>query len=765
METACFNIEIPAATEPVVLTADALRMVGEWAPPQARPEAPGTDCWVHRERTERTRTLAGHEGRLVADTFTSMGMELLREIWIGSDGDAVAIRQKIRNRGADDLRLDALLPLSCEGTESLLLNGEGPGAWDVLAQQRLKNGVPTSLRPGVFDGDYAHAVKGTTELGDTPGEVDARTGRVEMDPLCLLRLRDTPGAPVLFAGYISQIGHCARLILQFRTQSDCTQLERFTAECEFDGCVLPPGGERTGQWLLLRTGTDADELLSDFADRVGHYHGVKPPPKPAPTVYCTWQYYGPYFTERDFAEDVAHLEKDRVPFDVFLIDECWDMSWGDWYGSEEWPGGMAAAADRIRALGYRPGIWTCPSLAKVHSRLASDHSEWLLRLEDGTPHIFRMDGLNYVLDPTHPGVCDHIEETFRRLTHDWGFTYHKLDFLRSIFIDKRTRFYDPAATRLEAYRMALEAVRRGAGPDAYISACGGHYGGSLGLADSQRSGSDVAACWDKPPALPKFKQNVLRTWMNRLWHTDPDAMMVRRRDEPINDTQHGFLSLGRFTDEEAGTIAVNQYAGGGMVCLCEKFLELDADRKALYRHVVPSVDSPSIPLDPFEPMCPSMLLTRVTPRCGDLEPWVTLCVVNWTDAERPMNASLTDQVVASMSGSRFLVFDFFTQEALGIFEGGAEIELGTQAPHTSRVLRIAPWDGERAMLAGTDLHFSGGGVEVAEWQAGEEGVTGRIETRWDYPVRVTVAFPKDGGFAVNTVVVEPGQRSFRMERP
>ena len=75
-----------------------------------------------------------------------------------------------------------------------------------------------------------------------------------------------------------------------------------------------------------------------------------------------------------------------------------------------------------------------------------------------------LDGNNYVLDPTYPGVCDFIEETYRRLTESWGYDYLKLDFMRSVFINPRARYHDPEATSLEAYRMALEAIRRGAGP-------------------------------------------------------------------------------------------------------------------------------------------------------------------------------------------------------------------------------------------------------------------------------------------------------------
>jgi hypothetical protein len=65
-----------------------------------------------------------------------------------------------------------------------------------------------------------------------------------------------------------------------------------------------------------------------------------------------------------------------------------------------------------------------------------EHSEWILRNEDGTPVNFKMGRYLYVLDPTYPGVLEFFEELYRKLTNDYGFTYHKLDFMRSVYQDK-----------------------------------------------------------------------------------------------------------------------------------------------------------------------------------------------------------------------------------------------------------------------------------------------------------------------------------------
>jgi hypothetical protein len=202
-----------------------------------------------------------------------------------------------------------------------------------------------------------------------------------------------------------------------------------------------------------------------------------------------------------------------------------------------------------------------------------------------------------------------------------------------------------------------------------------------------------------------------------------------------------------------------------MVCLSEKFVEMDDDRKALYRHVIPPANATSMPLDPFEPLCPSQLLTRITPRCADLDPWVTLAIVNWTDRPREMVVTLDDAVIASMAGSTFLIFDFFAQRVLGLYAANETIRLDAQAPHASKVLRITPWDDKYAILAGTDLHFSGGGVEIVSWQASATVVEGQADTNWDVAVRVTAAFPGQAGLVVGTTTVQPGEQTFRIEKP
>ena len=690
MKTARIEIDLPPAAEPWRLTATALEQ-GEvasirstWTSPQAEPAPP--QAWRHAGRQEEPLELAGVAGASSSPTASKLPGT--------SSGGRCGWRMPgTRPRSgrswstAADARsgLQALMPLQCDGPESLLISGRGAESWDVLVQKRFKNDGPTAFRPGVGDADLEMAVKPVGPTGEALPEAGEGTTLIRADPFCMLRPRGDSTAPALLIGYLSQTGHLARILLQFADEEEGgTRLEQLTAECELDGVEVKPGEQRASQWLLIAAG-ETNRLIAEFADRVGIFHGVVPAPSP-PAVWCSFSAYGESYSEALFDQDLADLAARRVPMDFFLIDGGWERSRGDWEPDpERWPGGMKAAAARIADLGYGPALWTAPYTVHPESPLAKEHPDWMATTADGERYDY-MNG--YVLDTTAPGACDHLEQLYRTLTRDWGYRYHKFDFMRGIFNNPGIRFRDPSATRLDAYRRGLEAIRRGAGPDAYLCVCGGHFGGSLGLADAQRSGSDVRGWWEV--MKPRIKQNLLRTWMHRLWHVDPDAMLLRRREEPLVEGAMGSYTLGRLSDDEARTVVLNQYLGGQLICLGEAFRHLDEDRRSLLRHAIPSIGSPAVPLDPLEPVAPSQLVTRVTPRCRSLEPWSTLALINWSDAPQRMQASLSGQAVRGLKADRFLVTEFFTDTAIGVAGAGESIDLGLVAPHASRLLRIAP---------------------------------------------------------------------------
>lgn len=735
-----------------------------------------------RERTgSRAHRLGGCAGTVREEVFAAPGWRLTRSVWRAEKGDALAVRLVVENTGRRTHHLRQLTPVIFDGPRSLRLGRRPAGDWTVVLQKREKNEVPEAHRLGVF---------GLHETVDEIGEVveQRETGPLHLsgDQFALLRPGNGNREVGLLAGYLSQ--QDALGTLRVETDAKRRDLATLRLDCEMDGVVLPPGGVRASEWVILLGGRDAGRLVEDYAARVAAHHHVPEPPANPPAVWCSWYVYGNEFGQKEFRTELAAMAKARVPFEVFLIDDFRPRAWGDWFDCRDWPAGLKDAADRIRAAGYRPGFWTCPYVIEPGSKLAKEHPAWLLRRRDGKPVIFRgqrktppprvnpedpegeplfqviIDDF-YLLDPTHPGAEEYLEDLYRRLTEDYGFTYHKFDFMRAVFGDAEAVFFDPSATRLQAYRRGLAAIRRGAGPQAYLAVCGGHYGGSMGLADAQRSGADVRSRWDRPPVLPKVRQNLLRSWMNAFWHTDADALMVRYQPRPLKRTFGGRHTVGLFNLDEARTMTANQYVGGGLLCGSEPMAVITPERLALYRHVVPALRTPGIPLDMTHPDAPSRVLNVIRPRCAEIEPWLTVTIFNWTETPVEEVLVLDAAITSRCPASRYIATEFFTGECAGLVKPGEALGRGMVIPpHGCRIWRLAPWDGRLPVLAGTDRHFSGGGVEIAAWQADKNGVEARVESPWPGPVGVAIAVPRGRGFGMVHRSVAPG-RSFKVANP
>lgn len=50
----------------------------------------------------------------------------------------------------------------------------------------------------------------------------------------------------------------------------------------------------------------------------------------------------------------------RSGYAVLQIDDGWERGIGDWQANDDFPEGMGAIAERIRAAGMTPGLWIAP---------------------------------------------------------------------------------------------------------------------------------------------------------------------------------------------------------------------------------------------------------------------------------------------------------------------------------------------------------------------------------------------------------------------
>jgi alpha-galactosidase len=212
---------------------------------------------------------------------------------------------------------------------------------------------------------------------------------------------------------------------------------------------------------------------------------------------------------------------------------------------------MDGFAGRISAAGFIPGLWLAPFIAHEHSHLYQDQPQLFLRNDDGSPVSGGVNwgGHFYGLDVTHPDTRDVIVDVIGR-TVGWGYRYLKLDFIYAAALPGRRHEDLP---REEAYRRAVELVRRTAGDDVYLLACGAPVLPSLGVFDGLRIGPDVAPYWEdrstrrylQDLSLPNTRSaiatSVHRIWLKPLIDIDPDVAYFRTRDSQLDDGQRAML--------------------------------------------------------------------------------------------------------------------------------------------------------------------------------------------------------------------------------
>jgi alpha-galactosidase len=157
--------------------------------------------------------------------------------------------------------------------------------------------------------------------------------------------------------------------------------------------------------------------------------------RPRPILINNWE--GTYW---DFSEDrllaIARASAE-AGIELFVLDDGWfgernddTSSLGDWRVNErKLPGGLAALAERIEAMGMKFGLWIEPEMVSPRSELFRSHPDWAI----GIPGRPRTEGRNqYVLDLSRTEVVDRLHETIRGLLSSVRISYLKWDMNRNI---------------------------------------------------------------------------------------------------------------------------------------------------------------------------------------------------------------------------------------------------------------------------------------------------------------------------------------------
>lgn len=321
--------------------------------------------------------------------------------------------------------------------------------------------------------------------------------------------------------------------------------------------ALAPGGRVWPDGTTLRGSTEGDPIdwvvvrgdelhvFRAYADRLAAAFGRRGGDRVR--VWCSW--YSFYENVSAAAIDDVVTSLSGVPFDFVQVDDGWEQAIGDWEPNAKFPLGMGVVADCIRQAGFTPGLWLAPLIARSTSRLVADRPELLLRDGDGDPVVAGINwgGPYFALDTTSQATLEFVSELIAR-SRSWGYEYLKLDFLYAGAFPGVPRNDVP---REVAYRNACEVMRRTAGDDCYLLACGAPILPSLGIFDGIRVGPDVDEVWEVPGLAAlgdesgRGARNALATSVDRLWlrnviDVDPDCVYLKH-DTELDDRTRGAL--------------------------------------------------------------------------------------------------------------------------------------------------------------------------------------------------------------------------------
>ena len=491
-------------------------------------------------------------------------------------GAVMCYRARFTNTTDEKLKLDHFLFTGFE------FAGKGPDirvyreGWTAVSAIASRKFGECDLR---LDKDYLpFAVsEPAAYTWETPNRFSAENATV-------LNNRET--GDCLLVGFISS----ARFFNRFQIELDAEGLKSLDAYVLGDGRTVDPGEEIVSEeWILLQ-GKDGYGLLERYAELWAERMKARKWTH-AVTGWCSWYYYFSKVTEKDIIENLEYFQehKKEYPIEYFQIDDGYQRTPGDWLQpSAAFPYGIEHTIRLIKEHGFKPGLWFAPFMVCSDSELYREHSEFLLKDAGGhIIHPIKWRGTDAAfLDCTRKDVQDHLRTLFRAV-RSWGCAYIKLDFMMYESCIKGAVYSDPYATRCEAYRRGMEAIREGIGEDALILGGTVILGPSAGLVNACRYSTDITPYWKREcdlgkeaPAVPNVIRNlILRRYMHwRMWVNDPDVHIARKDNNKLTENE-----VLLWTDA--------LYMAGGSLLLADRMSTLEPERAMLCRSLMQESDA------------------------------------------------------------------------------------------------------------------------------------------------------------------------------
>lgn len=267
--------------------------------------------------------------------------------------------------------------------------------------------------------------------------------------------------------------------------------------------------------------------------------------------YTSWYNYYQNINEKIILRDLDAISEKTDKVNTFQIDDGYQTAVGDWLSinKTKFPNGMKPIVEKIHAKGWQAGLWLAPFGAQKGSKLASEHSDWLVKGKNGKPIMVGANwGGFYAIDIDNTDARAYIKNVFDTVLNDWGFDLVKLDFLYATAVVPLHN-----KTRGQLAYESIDFLRECVG-NKQILGCGVQQMPCFGKVEYMRIGADMDLGWKhkffrnlthrEDVSTPNAIHNSVyrRCLNNRAFLCDPDVFLLRRSNIKFTFEQQKVLA-------------------------------------------------------------------------------------------------------------------------------------------------------------------------------------------------------------------------------
>ena len=353
---------------------------------------------------------------------------------------------------------------------------------------------------------------------------------------------------------------------KLRLIKDCKGLD-ISSEC----ILMDIFSTHSYEWICFQNYFEAQQLKPIQA-------------KPA-IGWTIWYYYYTNISEKIIEENLNAFINNKVPIEIFQIDDGWQQSVGDWlHVNKKFPNGWKPIVAKIHAQKIKAGLWLAPLACEHNSFIVKEKPHWILKDAKGK---FLKIGFNpmwsywfYALDIYNEEVRNYLKKVFHTVLHEWGFDLVKLDFLYGTALLARN-----GKSRGQIMHETMLFLRECVG-NKMILGCGVPLSAAIGATEYCRIGPDIHLSWDfkllkwirareRPSVLNAIHNTISRRQLSGKWFwNDPDVFMLRNNKNGLSF-------------EEKYSLLLTNLLFGHLLFTSDNISEYDAKQRWWYKSIFP----------------------------------------------------------------------------------------------------------------------------------------------------------------------------------